>query len=79
LLDGSLVANESVSHLETVRWDVADCCFDIIGDPLCKDVQILVLDVIIDFLHRHASTENGSDSQVPSVARITSGHHVPNG
>ena len=36
LLDGSGVANECRSHLETTWWDVTDGSLDIVGDPFNK-------------------------------------------
>ena len=78
-LDCSAVADEGGSHLETTWRDVANGCLDVVGDPLNKVGAVLVLNVehlLINLLHGHASTEHGSDSEVPSVTRITSSHHV---
>jgi hypothetical protein len=32
-LDGSGVTEEGNGHLETLRWDIADSRFDVVGDP----------------------------------------------
>ena len=54
LLDGRAVTNESGSHLQTTRWDVANGGLHVVGDPFHKVAAILVLDVehlLIDLLH----------------------------
>ena len=68
LLNGSGVADEGGSHLQTARWDVADGGLDIVGDPLDEVGRVLVLDVehlLVDLLHGHAAPEHGGDGQVP--------------
>ena len=54
LLDGGAVANESGSHLQTTRWDVANGGLHIVGDPFHKVAAVLVLDIehlLINLLH----------------------------
>merc|ERR1712192_176461 len=79
LLDGSGVADEGSSHLETPGWDVTDGSLDIVGDPLNKVAAVLVLDVqhlLVHLLHGHASAEHSSNSEVTSVSWVAGGHHV---
>ena len=67
LLDRGRVADEGGSHLQTTGWDVTDGSLDVVGDPLDEVGRVLVLDVehlLIDLLHGHAASENGSDRQV---------------
>ena len=79
LLDGSGVTNEGDGHLETLGRNIADGRLDVVGDPLHEVRGVLVLDVehlLIDFLGGHASTEHGRGSEVTTVTRIASSHHV---
>jgi hypothetical protein len=93
LLNGCRVADEGGGHLEASWGNVTDSSFDVVGNPLDEVGRVLVLNVehlLVDFLHRHASSEHGCDgkipklllenifqgSKVPSVTRITGGHHV---
>jgi hypothetical protein len=94
LLDGGRVADEGAGHLESSWRNVANGGFDVVGNPLDEVRRVLVLNVqhlLVDFLHRHASSEHCRDSQVslkaflvfcefliflPSVSGIASGHHV---
>ena len=79
LLDGGRVADESSRHLQTPGWNVANSRLDVVRDPLDEVGRVLVLDVehlLVDLLHRHATAENGGDSQVATVARIAGSHHV---
>ncbi len=79
LLDGGGVADERGGHLQAARRNVADGGLDVVWDPLDEVGRVLVLDVhhlLVDLLHGHAAAEDGSDSQVASVARVAGGHHV---
>eukprot|EP00126_Sphaerothecum_destruens_P000258 Sdes_comp10306_c0_seq1m1941 len=78
-LDGSAVSNKGDRHLETTRRNITDGGLDVVGDPFNKVRAILVLDVqqlFVNFLHRHASSEEGSDCEITTMTRITSSHHV---
>ena len=78
-LNGSTVANESGSHLETTWWDVTNSGLDVVWDPFNKVAAVLVLDVqhlFVDLLHGHTPTEHGGDGEVTTVTRITGRHHV---
>lgn len=79
LLDGSAVADEGGRHFQPTWGDVAHSGLHIVGDPLNEVRAVLVLDIehlLIHLLHGHASTENGSHSQVATMTRITCCHHV---
>merc|ERR1711862_1042539 len=79
LLDGGGVANEGGGHFKSTWGDVTDGGLDIVGDPLDEVRRVLVLDVehlLINLLHRHASTEHGGDGEVATVTWVTGGHHV---
>ena len=79
LLDGGGVTHEGGGHLETSWWDVTDTGHDVVGDPFDKVGRVLVLDVqhlLVNLLHGHASSEDGGNSQVPSMTWVTGGHHV---
>merc|ERR1719481_2153351 len=79
LLDGSRVSNEGGGHLETTGRDVADSGFDVIGDPFNKVAGVLVLDakhLLVNLLHGHPASEDSGDGEVPSMPRLTGGHHV---
>jgi hypothetical protein len=79
LLDGSGVTKEGNSHLETLRRNIANGGFDVVGDPLNEVRRVLVLDVqhlLVDFLSGHTTTEEGGGSEISSVSGIGSAHHV---
>ena len=79
LLDSGGVANEGGGHLQATRRNVTHSNLDVVGDPFDKVRRVLVLDVqhlLINLLHGHASSEDGGNSQVPSVTWVTGGHHV---
>merc|ERR1719351_530256 len=79
LLDGGGVTDEGSGHLETSWRYVTDSSLDIVWNPLNKVGAVLVLDVehlFINFLHGHATTENGSDCEISAVSWVTSCHHV---
>ena len=68
-----------IIHLHRPRWNVADGRLDVVRNPLDEVRTVLVLDVqhlIVDLPHRHSSSEYGGHSQIPSVSRVTGGHHV---
>merc|ERR1719154_1063912 len=78
-LDSGGVSNKCGSHLETTRRNITHSCLYVIGDPFNEEGRILVLDavhLIIDLPHRHATTEDGGDGQVATMAGIASGHHI---
>ncbi len=67
------------AHLEALGGNVANAALDIVGDPLDKVARVFVLYVqhlLIHLLARHAPTEQGRGSQVATVTRISSAHHV---
>ena len=73
------VADESSSHLESPGWNVTNGGLDVIRNPFNEVRRVLVLNIqhlLIDFLHGHASTEDGGDGQVTTVARVAGSHHV---
>ena len=79
LLDGGAVTNEGGRHLQTTRWNVANGGLHVVGDPFHKVAAVLVLDIehlLVDFFHRYASTEHGSNGEVAAMTRIASSHHV---
>jgi hypothetical protein len=78
-LDGSGVTKEGNSHLETLRRNIANGGFDVVGDPLNEIRRVLVLDIqhlLVDFLSGHTTTEEGGGSKISSVSGIGSAHHV---
>ena len=79
LLDSSGVSDEGHGHLKALGGDVADGGLDVVGDPFHEVGGVLVLDVehlLVDFLGRHSSSEEGRGSQVATVAGVSSAHHV---
>merc|ERR1712196_535444 len=51
----------------------------VVGNPLHKVGRVLVLHVqhlLVDLLGRHTSTEQGGSSQVATMARVSSAHHI---
>merc|ERR1719446_43452 len=79
LLDCCGVASKSNSHLETLRWDIADAHLDVVRDPLDKVRRVLVLDVehlLITLFGGHTATEECCCSQVTSMAWVSCTHHV---
>ena len=79
LLNGGGVAHKGGSHLETSGGNVANAGHHVVGDPLNEVAAVLVLNVqhlLVDLLHRHAASEAGGHSEVPSVSGITGSHHV---
>merc|ERR1719453_2399919 len=79
LLDSGGVTQETDSHLQTLRRDIADGRLDVVRDPLNKVGGVFVLDVehlLVNFLGGHASTEESAGSEVTSVTRIGGAHHV---
>eukprot|EP00056_Hartaetosiga_gracilis_P009898 m.143826 g.143826 ORF g.143826 m.143826 type:complete len:306 (-) comp13216_c0_seq1:587-1504(-) len=79
LLDGGAVTNKGSRHLEATWWDVTHSSLDVVGDPFNKVGAVLVLNVehlLVNFLHGHATTEDGGNGEVASVTWVTGGHHV---
>eukprot|EP00043_Microstomoeca_roanoka_P004868 m.52369 g.52369 ORF g.52369 m.52369 type:complete len:506 (-) comp12695_c0_seq1:22-1539(-) len=79
LLDGSAVTDKSGRHLETTWRNIADGSLDVVGDPFNKVGAVLVLNVehlLVNLLHGHAATEDGSNGEVATVTRIAGSHHV---
>ena len=79
LLNRSGVARKCNCHLETLWWDVAHGCLDVVWDPLNKVGRVLVLNVqhlFVNLLGGHAASEQGGCRQVAAVTRISSAHHV---
>mmetsp|Transcript_33930 Transcript_33930/g.39898 ORF Transcript_33930/g.39898 Transcript_33930/m.39898 type:complete len:209 (-) Transcript_33930:614-1240(-) len=78
-LDSSGVSYECGGHLETLWWDVTDCCLHVVRDPFNEVRRILVNYVehlLINLLGGHATTEETCASEVSAMARISSAHHV---
>jgi hypothetical protein len=78
-LNGSRVTNEGNRHLESLGGNVTDGSLDIVGDPFNKVGRVLVLDIehlLVNFLHGHATTEHGGNSEVSPVTGVRSSHHV---
>mmetsp|Transcript_25482 Transcript_25482/g.55830 ORF Transcript_25482/g.55830 Transcript_25482/m.55830 type:complete len:403 (+) Transcript_25482:613-1821(+) len=79
LLNCSGVTDEYTGHLESLGWDVADGCLKIVGDPFHKVRRMLVdhlKHLVIDLFTGHTSSEHHCASEVSSVTRIGSAHHV---
>merc|ERR1719152_5507 len=60
LLDCCGVPGKGNSHLEALRWDVANAHLDVVWNPLNKVGRVLVLDVehlLVALLGGHATTE----------------------
>ena len=79
LLDGSGVSDEGHGHLEALRRDIANGGLDVVGDPFHEVRGVLVLHVkhlLVHFLGRHSSSEEGRGSQVATVTGVSSTHHV---
>jgi len=79
LLDSSRVSEESDSHLEATRRNVALSGEDVVGDPLDEVGRVLVLDVLhllLDILHGDLATEDGGHGEVATMAGVGGGHHV---
>ena len=80
LLDGRVVANKCPRHLQALGRNIADGSEDVAGNPRHKVGTVLCLnihDLIVHHFHGHLSTIDGGGSEVPAMARITGGHHVP--
>jgi len=78
-LDSCGVANKGGGHLETLWWDVANRCLDVVRDPLDEIGRVLILYVkhlLINLLGGHASTELARSCEVSSVTRVCGAHHV---
>lgn len=72
LVDDCAVSEERAGYGQTLRWDVAHRGFDVVRDPIDKVGTIFVLDVqhlVLDFLHRHLTTENCCYRQVSESNR----------
>merc|ERR1719290_843478 len=75
LLDGGGVADEGGGHLETSGRNVTDSGLHVVRDPLHEVRGVLVLNVqhlLINFLHRHATTEDGSNCEISAVSGVAS-------
>ncbi len=78
-MDGSEVTKEGNSHLETLRRNIANGRFDVVGDQLNEVRRVLVLDVqhlLFDFLSGHTITEEGGGGEISSVSGVGSAFHV---
>ena len=79
LLDSCGIASKCHGHLQSLWWDVAHGCLDVVGDPFNEVGWVLVLNVkhlFVHFLGRHTSTEESRSGQVATMARISCAHHV---
>ena len=79
LLDGGGVTKEGNGHLESLWWDIANSGFDVVWDPFNEVRRVLVLNVehlLINLLGGHSTSEHGGGSEVTTVTRIRSAHHV---
>ena len=79
LLDSCRIASECHGHLQSLWWDVAHGCFDVVWDPFNEVGRVLVLNVkhlFVHFLGRHTSTEESRSGQIATMARISCAHHV---
>ena len=79
LLDSGGVADEGSGHLEATGRDIADGNHDVAGDPLNEVAGVLVLDVeilLIDFLGRNATSEQGQGCKITAMTGIGGSHHV---
>ncbi|KAL2297966.1 LOW QUALITY PROTEIN: hypothetical protein Nmel_016925 [Mimus melanotis] len=79
LLDGRAVANEGGRHFEAARWNVTDCCLNVIRNPFNKVAAIFVLNIehlLIHLFHGHAAPKDGGHGQIAAVTRVTCRHHV---
>ena len=79
LLDGGGVTEEGNGHLETLRGDIANGGFDVVGDPFNEVRGVLVLNVehlLIDLLGGHSTSEHGGGGEISTVSGIGSAHHV---
>ena len=64
LLDGGCVANKGGGHLQATGRDVANGGLHVVGDPFDEVGAVLVLYVqhlLVNLLHGHTATENGSN------------------
>ena len=78
-LDSGRVTNEGSRHLQTTWRNITHCSLHVVRDPFDEVTAVLVLDIqhlLVDLLHGHSATEDGSDCEVTSVTRITGSHHV---
>mmetsp|Transcript_46281 Transcript_46281/g.72418 ORF Transcript_46281/g.72418 Transcript_46281/m.72418 type:complete len:310 (+) Transcript_46281:111-1040(+) len=79
LLDSGGVAHKSGGHLQTLGRDITDRSLHVVRDPLHEVGGVLVDNVehlLIHLFGGHAATEHARASQVATVARISSAHHV---
>ena len=79
LLDSGRIASKWHGHLQSLWWDVAHRCLDVVWDPFNEVGRVLVLNVEHLFIHLlggHASTEESRSSQVATMTRISRTHHV---
>ena len=73
------LTDEGGRHLQATWWNVAHGCLHVVRDPFDEVRRVLVLHVqhlLVDLLHRHATTEDRSDGQISTVSRIARRHHV---
>ena len=79
LLDGGGISNESGSHLETTWRNITNSNLDVVWDPFHKVGGVLVLDVqhlLVHFLHRHPSPEDGRNGEIAAMSWVAGSHHV---
>merc|ERR1712054_216296 len=78
-LNGRGISSECDSHLQPFRWNIADACLYIVGNPLDEIGTVFVLHVqhlLINFFCRHATTEQCCGSEVTAVAWVSCAHHI---
>merc|ERR1711964_857157 len=79
LLDGSGVAHEGHTHLQSLGWDIADGGLYVVGNPLYEVGGVLVLHVehlLVNLLGGHSSTEHALGGELSAVSWVCSAHHV---
>ena len=78
-LDGSAVTNESTRHLKTNGRNVTQGGLDTVGDPFNEVRGVLLLDsqhLVLNFLGRKTTTEDGGNGEVTTVTGVRGSHHV---
>merc|ERR1712121_436172 len=68
-----------VKAKEANWWNIANCRFHVVRNPLDEIGGVFVLNIehlFVHFFHTHPTSEHCSHGQVSAVARVTRGHDV---
>merc|ERR1712187_312301 len=78
-LNSGGIPSERDGHLQPLRWNVADACFNIVRNPFDEVGAVLILYIqhlLVHSLSRHTTTEERRSGQITTMTGIGCAHHI---